>query len=77
MKKSDMQPSPDGGNTASEKESSWDLELPYEPDFVSQRTQYPLDKALDFVEEVRAMFPPRPDEAERRRENKCLVEFVL
>ena len=77
MKKSDARPSPEPSETLREQHASFDLELPDAPDFISQRRQYPLDKALEFVEEIRAMFPLTENQRAMREQVRCTEEFVL
>jgi hypothetical protein len=77
MKRSDEQPSPEDTPALRDQERTWDLELPDAPDFVSERTQYPLDRVLEFVEEMRAMFPLTDRQRALREEMRCTEEFIL
>lgn len=77
MTKSDEQPNRETSGVLHDQDRSRDLKLPEAPDFVSQRTQYPLDRALAFVEEMRAMFPLTDSQRDRREEVRCTEEFVL
>ena len=77
MKNSNEQPSPDSTDTLRDQESPWDLELPDAPDFVPERTQWPLDRALQFVEEMRRMFPLTDRQRALREEVRCTEEFIL
>jgi hypothetical protein len=77
MKNSDEQRSLEPADTLRDQERSCDLELPDAPDFVSERTQYPLDRVLEFVEEMRAMFPLTDQQRAFREEMRCTEEFIL
>ena len=77
MKTSNEQPSPEENSALRDQERSWDLELPDAPDFISERTQYPLDRVLEFVEEMRAMFPLTDRQRALREEMRCTEEFIL
>jgi hypothetical protein len=82
MKKSSASrdPEPDQAlhdRATSHPDSSLDLELPIEPNFVSRPPRVSLDEAIALLEQYRQWFPPRPGEAEQRLKGKCPVEFVL
>lgn len=77
MKKSNEQPSPDAGDNLRDQQRTWDLELPDAPDFVSRRSLLPLDRALEFVEEMRRMFPLTDRQRALREEVRCTEEFIL
>ena len=79
MKKSDEQPNPEGADSLRDQDRSldFDLEFPDAPDFVSQRTQYPLNKALEFVDEMQRMFPLTERQRQLREEVRCTEEFIL
>jgi len=77
MRRSEEQPKRDTTQSLRETDRSWDLELPDAPDFVPERRQYPLDRALEFVEEMRAMFPLTDRQRALREEVRCTEEFIL
>ena len=76
MKKSNEQPNPET-DTLRDQGQSWDLELPTLPDFASERTRYPLDQALKFVEEMRRAFPLTDKQRQLREQVRCTEEFIL
>ena len=51
-----------------------DLELPDAPDFVSKRSPRSLAQMLVFLEEFRQWEPVKKYQ---KRQERCLVEFVL
>lgn len=77
MRKSDEPPNREAAAALRDQDRTWDLELPDAPDFISERTQYPLDKALEFVEEMRAMFPLTDRQRALREEVRCTEKFIL
>ncbi|HKQ37418.1 MAG TPA: hypothetical protein VJ063_05025 [Verrucomicrobiae bacterium] len=77
MRRSDEPPNHENPATLRDQERSWDLELPDAPDFVSKRWRYPLDRALEFVEEMRQMFPLDDKQRALREEVRCTEEFIL
>ena len=54
-----------------------ELEFPDWNGMVSRERPLTFEQALRHSEELRAMFPAKPGEAERRRAWKCAVEFIL
>ena len=80
MKESETLPHKKIPSYLAKEDHAWYLalpELPEAPDFVSERTHYSLDKALEFVEEMRVMFPPTERQRELREEHRCTEEFIL
>jgi hypothetical protein len=77
MKKSNEQPSPEAADNLRDQQQTWHLELPDAPDFISRRSLLPLDRALEFVEEMRRMFPLTERQRALREEMRCTEEFIL
>ena len=77
MRRLNEQPSREDTAALRDRERSLELELPEAPDFVSKRTQYSLDRAVKFVEEMRVMFPLTDRQRALREEVRCTEEFIL
>lgn len=77
MNKSNEQPSPETTAALRDQSRSLDLELPILPDIASERTQYPLDQAFKFAEEIRRAFPLTDRQRELREQMRCTEEFIL
>jgi len=75
MSESGKQPKPE--NTLREPDNPYHLDLPDAHGFVSQRSVMPLDKFLQWLEEMRAMFPLSEWQREKRRHDRCTQEFIL
>jgi len=75
MSESAKQPDPE--ETLRESESSYHLDLPDAPDFLPERTQMPLDQFLNWLEEMRRMFPLTDQQRALREEVRCTEEFIL
>jgi hypothetical protein len=54
-----------------------DLEFPDWSGMVPHEVRMTFEQAVQWNEEMLAMFPPKPDRAVRDVDAKCLVEFKL
>ena len=60
-----------------ESDNPYHLDLPDGRDFVSQRSLMPLDKFLEWLEEMRVMFPLSDWQRQQRAQRSCTEEFTL
>ena len=75
MSESAKQPAPE--DTLRESDNPYFLDLPDGFGFESQRSDMPLGKFLQWLEEMRAMFPLSAWQREKRRQDRCTEEFIL
>ena len=75
MNESAKQPDPE--NTLRESDGSFHLDLPDGHDFVSERSQMPLDQFLVWLDEMQQMFPLTERQRQLREEVRCTEEFIL
>ena len=75
MSESGKQPDPE--SMLRETGDPYHLDLPDGHGFVSEHSQMPLDKFLDWLEEMRRIFPLTARQRDIREESRCTEEFVL
>ena len=75
MSESAKQPDPE--QKLRESESPYHLDLPDAPDFYPEPSQMRLDDFLNWLEEMRRMFPLTDEQRAIREQARCTQEFIL